>query len=281
MSSEQVYEKLMENVEFIDIDDLLQQMLDEHMEPSDSAEGDGEGDGDGDGKDGKGRPKFTEEEMREIQEDFQSAVINAAQQEADAGNLPGNVKKMIKNLTQPELDWRELLDVSLTSSIKEDTSFMRPSRKGWAMDAIMPGTIPGNQTTALVYIDTSGSISQDMMVNFLSEVQGIMEQFTTYKIRVACFDTEIHNPKIFSSDDISEITEYELGGFGGTRFTQIFDDAKSQDIEPDKIIIFTDMQPWDGFGDGDMYDVLWVNHYDQTTMAPFGTTVFYDRKKEQ
>ena len=271
MSSEEVYEKLMENVEFIDIDDLVSKMLDEHLEPSDGA---GSDDGDGDGE-GKGRPTISKEMAQEIRDEFKEAVINAANNESNAGNLPGNVKKMLKDLTEPQMDWRELLNMSLTSAIKDDYTFMRPSRRSWHLDAILPGMNPGESIDIAVAIDTSGSISQTMLRDFLSEVKGAMESFTAYKIHLYCFDTQVHNPQQFNSDDITDIEEYELGGFGGTDFVPIFQHLKDNEIEPDRLVVFTDGYPWNSWGDENYCDTLWVIHGSTSIEAPFGTTTYY------
>ena len=279
MPSEEVYNKLMENVEYIDMQDLMDKMLDDHLDPQD---GDGDADGDGqDGdQDGKGRPKLSKAERDEIADEFKEAVINAASNEPNAGNIPGNVKKMLKDLTEPQMDWRELLNLTLTSAIKDDYTWMRPSRRSHHMDAIMPGMNPGEEIDIAVAIDTSGSISQQMLVEFLSEVQGCMESFTAYRIHLFCFDTAIHNPVQFNSDDIKDICEYELGGFGGTDFEPIFKYMKENEVQPDRLICFTDGYPFGSWGDPDYVDTLWVIHGSTSIVAPFGTTAYYMDHKD-
>jgi len=274
MTSEEVYESLMENAQTIDIDELLQKMLDEHLEPSDGIAEDGKDGKDGNGN-GKGRPQISKEMMDEIRDEFKEAVINAANNEANAGNLPGNVKRMLKDLTEPQMDWRELLNMSLTSAIKDDYTFMRPSRRSWHLDAILPGMNPGESIDIAVAIDTSGSISQEMLRDFLSEVKGAMESFTAYKIHLYCFDTVVHNPQQFNSDDITDIEEYGLAGFGGTDFVPIFQHLKDNEIEPDRLVVFTDGYPWSSWGDEDYCDTLWVIHGSTSIEAPFGTTTYY------
>ena len=143
------------------------------------------------------------------------------------------------------------------------------------MDAILPGMNPGEEIDIAVAVDTSGSISQKMLMDFLSEVQGCMESFTAYKIHLFCFDTNVHNPKDFSSDDITDICEYELGGFGGTDFTCIFEHLKHNEIEPERLVVFSDGYPWDSWGDPDYCDTLWILHGTTTIEGPFGTTTYY------
>jgi predicted metal-dependent peptidase len=67
-------------------------------------------------------------------------MLAAAAADADgAGNLPTGVKRILQDLTQPKMNWRELLRMQLESTIKSDYTWMRTGRKGWDMDAVMPG----------------------------------------------------------------------------------------------------------------------------------------------
>jgi predicted metal-dependent peptidase len=275
-SSEEIYDELYDKAEKINLSDLLDKLLDDHL-----GEGEGEGDGEGDEGDGNDRPKLSKAERDAIRDEFKEAVINAANNEPNAGNIPGNVKKMLKDLTEPQMNWRELLNMSLTSAIKDDYTWMRQSRRGWHMDAIMPGMNPGEEVNIAVAIDTSGSISQKMLVDFLSEVQGCMEAFTAYKIHVFCFDTRVHNPVDYTSDDIGDMAEYELGGFGGTDFEPIFNHLKEAEIDFDRLVVFTDGYPFGSWGDPDFCDTLWIIHGSNTIEAPFGTTTYYEDHRQK
>ena len=46
--------------------------------------------------------------------------------------------------------------------------------------------------------------------DFISEVKGIMESFESYKIHIACFDTEVYNEEDFSADDGSNLILYGM-----------------------------------------------------------------------
>lgn len=273
--SEAVYDDIMKNVKKCDIQQLVDKLLDDHLGNEDDQNG-GEGGDKGESeKDGNGRPKLTKEELDEIKDEFKEAIINAINNEPNAGNIPGNVKKMVKELTEPQMDWRELLSLTLTSAIKDDYTWIRPSRRAWHCDAVLPGMNPGEEVNIAIAIDTSGSISNTMLVDFLSEIQGCMESFTAYRLHVFCFDTQVHNPVTFTSDDVGDMKDYELGGFGGTDFMPIFDYLKETEIEFDRLIVFTDGYPYGSWGDPEYCDTLWIIHGDHSITAPFGTTTYY------
>jgi len=274
-ASEVIYDDLMKDVEKIDIESLIDKMIDDHLEGEDYSDDDGEGEGEGKGK----RPKLSAEEREQMRQEIKQAIINAAQQ-AGAGNIPSGVERMIKELTDPVMPWRELIQTNLTSAIKSDYSWMRPSRRGWHTDAVMPGMNPGEEIDVCVFIDMSGSISNKQGKQFLSEVAGMMESFDGYRIRVACFDTEVYNLKEFTSSNLEAIEEYELAGGGGTDFDCIFDFMKAEAIEPVRLIVFTDGYPCGSWGDPNYCDTTWIIHGDPNPNPPFGAYAIYDDHKK-
>jgi predicted metal-dependent peptidase len=273
MSSEEVYDQLYENATKIDIGKLLDQMIDEHLD------GEGDGDGDQDGE-GAGRPKLTAEEKQAIKDEIKEAMLAAAATVDGAGNLPAGVKRLIQQLTEPQLNWREILRMNLESTIKADYTWMRASRKGWHMDAVMPGQKPDEMIDVAVMLDASGSISQDMLRDFLSEIQGIMDSFPSYKIHVATFDTECYNPAQYDSDNLDSMIDYEVSGGGGTDFDCIFTYLKNEEITPRRLIVFTDGYPFGSWGDAEYCDTTWILHGTTTIVPPWGTHAYYDENKQ-
>jgi predicted metal-dependent peptidase len=272
-AAEEIYDDLMKNVQKIDINSLIDQMIDDHMD------GEGEGDGDGDGdQEGKGkRPKMSPEERERVRQEVKQAIISAAQS-AEAGQLPAGVERLIRQHTNPVMPWRELIQSNLTSAIRTDFSWMRPSRRSWHMDAIMPGMTPGEEIDVVVAIDMSGSISNKQAQAFLGEIGGMMESFDGYKVHVFCFDTDIYNPQDFNSESMDTIDAYEPMGGGGTDFDAIFDYLKKVGNVPKRLICFTDGYPCGSWGDADYCDTTWIIHGDPNPNPPFGTYALYDDK---
>ena len=275
-SAEEVYDDLMKNVKKISMDDLIEQLLDDHL---DSEDGEGEGDGeDGNSKgNGKGRPQLSDEEKERIRQEVKQAIINASST-AEAGSLPAGVERLIRQATDPVMPWRELIQTNLTSAIRTDYSWMRPSRRGWHMDAIMPGMTPGEEIDVVVAIDMSGSISDKQAQQFLGEIGGMMDAFDGYKVHVFCFDTEIYNPQDFNSENMDGIDTYEPQGGGGTDFDAIFEYLKKVGNVPKRLICFTDGYPCGSWGDPDYCDTTWVIHGDKNPNPPFGTYAIYDER---
>jgi predicted metal-dependent peptidase len=266
-SYEEVYDYLYENSDKIDISQLEKMILDDHLEE--------DGDGGGDDEEGNGKPKLSKEEAQAIRDEIKGAVIAAAQA-AGAGNLPAGVKRLLKDITAPVIGWKELLQQQITSVIKNDYTFNRPNRRGWHIDAILPGLKPGEMIDICIAMDQSGSIDEEDSKAFLGEIRGIMEAFDEYKITLWCFDTEVYNVKTYTSDNIEDIENYEPMGGGGTDFEVNWEFMKQEDIEPKKFIMFTDGMPCDSWGDENYCETVWIIKGNPGCEPPWGIWAHYE-----
>jgi predicted metal-dependent peptidase len=276
MSSEEIYDDLYENAEKIDIGSLIDKMLDEHLD----GEGGGAGEEDEDSnKSGNGRPKLSAEERQKIRDEIKEAVLAAAAASDGAGNLPAGVKRLIQDMTAPKMNWREFLRMQLESTIKSDFTWMRASRRGWHMDAVMPGMKNDEMIDIAVSIDASGSMGSDVLKDILSETQGIMDSFPAYKLHVVSFDTQVYNPQQFDSENLDNLVDYEIQGGGGTDFDCVFNYFKENDIQPKRHIMFTDGYPFGSWGDENYCDTVFIIHGTTTVVPPWGQHAYYEEEK--
>lgn len=273
-TSEEVYDELFKEAKKNGQEALEQlgEMLDEHLD----MEGDGDEDGDGN-KEGKGRPKYTKAELDQIKDEIKEAMIQAASA-AGAGNVPAGVARMIKEMTESKMNWRELLRQQIQSTIKSDYTWSRPSRKGWHSGAILPGMNFQDTIDICVALDMSGSIGNAQAADFLGEVKGIMDEYKDYRVKLWCFDTKVYNEQDFSADGGDILTDYEIMGGGGTDFMANWKYMKDNDIQPKKFIMFTDGYAWDSWGDPDYCDTVFIIHsnHDRNLEGPFGVTAHYE-----
>ena len=281
-TSEEVYEDLFKQAEKNGKEFLEQlgELLDEHldMEGEDGEEGDAQDEKDAKGnKVSKKRPKYSKETLQKIKDEIKEGMMSAAQS-AGAGNTPGEVQRMIKELTEPKMNWREILQTQIQSTIRNDYTFQRPSRKGWHTGAILPGMNFEDTIELAVAIDMSGSIGDHQARDFLGEVKGIMDQYKDYNIKIWCFDTKVYNEDDFSADDGRDIVDYEIFGGGGTDFMCNWTYMKENDIQPKKFLMFTDGYAWDSWGEADYCDTVFLIHsnHDKNLQAPFGVTTHYE-----
>ena len=258
-SAEQVYDEIFEKY---DDDQLaaLGQLLDDHIDWE---------------KEGDGRPAYSKEELKQIRDEIREATMQAANA-AGAGNTPANVQRMIKELTEPKMNWRELLRQQIQSTIKTDYSFSRPNRKGWHTGAILPGMKFDETIDIAVSLDMSGSITDEMSMDFITELKGIMDEYKDYNIKLWCFDTKVYNEQDFDGYSGEDILNYEIMGGGGTDFMCNWEYMKEHDITPKKFIMFTDGYPWDSWGDDNYCDTLFIIHGNDKIVPPFGSHAYYE-----
>jgi predicted metal-dependent peptidase len=265
MSAEEVYDDLYKNANKININELAKRLLDDHL-------GNNVGDEDSEDK----RPTLTAEEQREIRDEIKEAILAAAS--ASPGNIPGGVKRLIKALTEPVMNWRELLEQQMQSTIKNDFTWLRPSRRSWHLDAIMPGMKFGEQIDVVVGIDTSGSITDKDLQIFLSEIKGIMESYDEYQIHVMGWDTQVHNTQVFTNDNLEDITTFQPGGGGGTEPSCVWHYLQDNNIEPKKLIMFTDYCFYESnLSEFEQYcDVVWIIKGNPSAKPQFGVFAHYE-----
>ena len=154
---------------------------------------------------------------------------------------------------------------------------MKPNKRFFASGITMPSMIMDDLVKVCIAIDVSGSVSEEMLKDFLSEVKGVMDAFSGYEIHVACFDTEVTNYMCIT--DEGDLEEYiaNLKGGGGTDFMCWWEWAAEQPWidEMRKCIFFTDGYPYGEWGIDGLVDTLWIVH-GSTNEGPFGVTVFYE-----
>ena len=274
MAWEEIYDELYEKAEKISMPDLLRQLgdlLDEHIK-----EGDGQGEGEGD-KEGKGRPGMSKEDAQKIKDEIKEAMIQSAAA-AGAGKTPAGIQRMIKDLTEPKINWRDLVRQEIQSIVRNDYSFSRPNRKSWHSGAILPGMKEATTIDVGISIDMSGSIGMEDATVFLSEVKGIMDQYEDFKVNLWCFDTEIYNHQEISHDNSEDLLDYEPQGGGGTDFEVNWQFMRDNGIQPKKFIMFTDGYPCGGWGEEDYCDTIFIVKGNTAAEAPFGQTVIYEKE---
>lgn len=230
----------------------------------------------------EGQDGSTEAERREYMDDFKTAMMNAAR----AGGTPAEIARMINSFKEPKIDWRSKLQRTLRSWLKSDATYQSPSRRSWSQgfgsrgsfigSPIFPGMKPDEDIDIAIALDASGSISEEMLRDFISEVIGITKQFKQFKIRIMTFDTQVYTVRDYKTGEEKKILEYPVYGGGGTDFEAVWVHMKHDDYKPKQLIMFTDGEPWQSWGDPNYCKTLFVIHSNPNKIAPFGETVHYE-----
>ena len=244
--------------------------MDVHIKPS--ASGSGNAKSDAPGKD----PVLTDGDLEKLRKEVKEKIVQAAQ--AAAGNMPASLKRMIDDLIEPKINWRDLLKQNIQSCIKDDFTFAKTSRRTAGSGIFLPTLRKDETIDIAIAIDMSGSISDEMSNAFLAEVRGIMEDYDDFNISIVCFDTHVYNFKTFTVENADEILTYECVGGGGTDFTAFWNYWIKHEIDPKKAVVFTDGYPCGTWGPESYADTLWiiVDGKRANIEPPFGEWAYFD-----
>ena len=114
----------------------------------------------------------------------------------DFGKGFKDFERYVEDIRTPKLNWRVLLRKYVTSYIKDDYSWAKPNRRYQTM--YMPSLSGMNPKlkTMNVYIDVSGSVSDEQVNQFMSEVKNIYNLYKLTEVKIFGFSDDLSNPLI-------------------------------------------------------------------------------------
>lgn len=194
-----------------------------------------------------GRAEETDEPLRDVWvKRFADCceAISVRDPDCSRGLLPLFAQRMYRALTQPQTDWRTVLNDFVQQDIC-DYSFSPPDRRYQDSPFFLPDYNDYADSDAvndiLFFIDTSGSISDKMIAAAFSEIKGAIDQFGGRLCGwLGFFDAAIIEPRPFAS--FEDVLGIRPAGGGGTDFQIIFEYVALHmaDDPPACIIILTD-----------------------------------------
>ena len=159
--------------------------------------------------------------------------------------MPLSVRKFIQELEQEaKVDWRTVLqDFIMLYHDRFDYSFSPSDRRYTWSDFVMPAFSEQDdeQIENLWFsVDTSGSISRDLMSEVLFEIRQAILLFDRLSGKLSFFDTHVTDPILF--EDEEDLLDIPAVGGGGTSFAAIFRFLKkfSEEDMPSAIIVLSD-----------------------------------------
>lgn len=208
------------------------------------------------------------EQLTEVERnDWKIATIQAANAAKAQGKLPGSLERFIDELVNTKVDWRERLRRFITERSKDEYTWTRPNRRYLSAGLYLPSLYSETMGTIAVVTDDSGSIGNDVLQAFASEIAGIRDSVRPKKTIVLSCDAKVNHVDELEPDD-----EFKLKchGGGGTDFRPPFKWLARRDIRPAALIYLTDMYgPFPEHDPG--YPVMWVATSD--VVGPFGDTI--------
>lgn len=211
---------------------------------------------DQDGNPVKGMSDISQEAMRrELAKDIREASQTR-------GNVPGSYVEWANELLEPRVAWQKVLAVhvkralAIVSGGATDYTFTRRSRRD-TRPWIRPKAITRKPSVACV-IDTSGSVSDSILNQFISELQGIFKA-TTQAMTVYFVDAAVQDVQVVSTG--ASVKLLKPKGRGGTDMRVGIDAAIAQRNRPNIIIVLTDGEtPWPDVAPFDIHVIAAISN---------------------
>ncbi len=220
-----------------------------------------------DGKDEDGNIA-SQAELQQQEQEWKVALSQASQQAKAQGCMPGGMDRLVQDILEPLVNWREVLRRFVDQTAKSDYSWMRPNRRYIAAGLYLPSLKSEELGPIVVAIDTSGSIDRNLLDQFASEVTAILQDYRTTCKVIYC-DSRVTGVEEFTQDDLP--LKLNPRGGGGTDFRPVFDLVEETGELPACLIYLTDM--YGSFPESEpSYPILWAS-VGCGIEAPFGETV--------
>lgn len=194
------------------------------------------------------------------------AAASIARMTSKPGDIPGETELVIDEFLDPKLPWEALLAKFFNELASEEYSYARPNRR--YQDPLLPGRNGRNGLDHLIYyLDISGSILDEHILRFNSEVKSVKERFEPELLTLVTFDTEIQDEYTFEKDEPFE--KIIVTGRGGTDLEDVFEHARKHN--PSAMIVFTDLDvdipPDPGI------PIIWVCIDNPRATVPYGQLI--------
>jgi len=185
---------------------------------------------------------------------------------SDAGDLPAGFERLLREVVEPQIDWRTALWRFL---VRTPTDFGDFDRR-FIHQRLYLEALSGESLRVFVAVDTSGSITGELLQSFAAEVTGVLRAYPHLRAEIYYADAELYGPYPLEADRALPPPK----GGGGTRFEPFFERVAEEGDAEALCLYLTD-----GFGSFPASvpscPVLWVvppgGAADEA--FPFGTVV--------
>ncbi len=201
-------------------------------------------------------------------EKWKQHVVAAAINAKNRGKCPGFADEFLADIRRPSVTWKEHLRRVATSSFRGRYTHARQSRRSRAIGMKLPSRTR-SPNGAIIMIDTSGSISDDDLSQFVSECSGILRETGCRFLKIYFHDTECYHIEEYDINTIKKIKATR----GGTSHIDVFEKVDESDDKVGMVIAFTDLET--SFPSlPPEYPVLWAHPAGyEDHEVPFGTKV--------
>ncbi len=227
-----------------------------------------------DGQQGPPTPAQIAQQEQQQKIDTQQALTAAKR----AGTLSGSLERLIDELLEPVIPWREVLARFVDTHASNDYTWTTPNKRYAAHGLYLPALRNPEIGNLLLAVDTSGSIDQTTLNEFIGEIRGILRAYSNTSLTIIFCDHAVQGEPVTLDNDTDAESLKPKGG-GGTSFIPPLVWAEENDMQPKAAIYFTDGYCSE-FPTPPDFDTLWVlTEKNESFNPPFGETICVERTK--
>jgi predicted metal-dependent peptidase len=215
----------------------------------------------------KGEP-LTESEIKDLQLNIESQIINANEAHKEYGLKSSTLKELVASLKKNKIQWENKLFRLIKGNHPEDYTWSRPNRRYLHAGLYLPSVEKRSVGNIYIWPDSSGSMGKKELVAIATELTYILKIVKPLKTVVVHCDAKIH--KVVEYDPSDSPEGFEFVGRGGTDPKPFFEFVNQQS-EVHCAICMTDM----GFDHNipqPRYPVLWLSTVAKQ-QPPFGELI--------
>ena len=263
-------------------------LLKDEQKGKGGGDGDEEGEGGGSGGTGSGEgfddhdwdgaKEMTEEEKKVLEREIDQAIRQGVMaHQKIAGTGAGDLDRDLLELLEPKVDWREMLRefVKSTCSAKDTSSWRKVNRRFLSTGVYMPSLIGEKVGHLVLAVDTSGSVGQEELSGFLTEVRGIAEEVKPSQVDLIYWDSRVAAHEEYTESMVGDIiNSTKPRGGGGTSPSCVSEYLKEKRIVPECVIVLTDGYVGNDWGHDWTAPVMWaILGGDKDCVAGNGKTI--------
>lgn len=203
-------------------------------------------------------PPLSAREKEQLQQQWQRHLAGAAQRASEAGKLSGKLARLADTALAPQVSWRAALAQYLSQAARDDYSWLRPSRRSsGSPDEVLWPSLRSHAGDIFVALDTSGSISDTDLAQFVGELNAIKGTLPVRITLLAC-DAALAPDAPWVCEPWQELRlPRKFAGGGGSAFAPVFEWLEREGAHPDALLYFTDGEA-EFPKQAPYYPVLWL-----------------------
>lgn len=201
-----------------------------------------------------------------------SVVIQATHQakaSGGAGDIPGTTETILRKFLAPVVPWETLLHRFMQDLLEQAYSWRRPNRRFSSMYLPSSFEDDGRLDHLIYFEDVSGSISNQDVIRFNSEIKYVWDTYKPQKLTVVQFDTRIQQVIEFKDEDTFD--EIKVIGRGGTSLECVADYIEEH--QPTAAIVFSDLCCSPMRRPKFEIPIIWVCISNRSAKVPFGEII--------